>query len=52
MRLVRETLALRRMVELSAIAHYTRHATDEAIARERAALADIATRAAGGITPR
>lgn len=51
MRLVRETLELRRMVELTAIAHYTRHAPDEAIARERAALVRIAEKTAQGITP-
>lgn len=51
MRLIRETLELRRMVELTAIAHYTRHAPDETIARERASLAGLAGKAARGIDP-
>ena len=51
MRLIRETCQLRAMIELNAVAHFTRHAPDALIARERAALTRIAEAAAHGITP-
>lgn len=51
MQLIREACQMRAMIELHAVAHYTRHAPEALIERERAALARIAQAAAHDITP-
>jgi DNA-binding GntR family transcriptional regulator len=51
LRLVREAFQLRELIELAAIAHFARHASDAAIAAHRQALENIIGRAKQSITP-